>query len=94
MAVILTVVISRRITQPIFGLMEHLKYVETGELGKTIKPTETNEIGAVQQGFNQMTHALLTNRRHLNRRIQQATRQLNEAITDLETKKPRAGFCT
>jgi two-component system sensor histidine kinase BarA len=92
MALMLTVVISRRITQPIFRLMEHLKYVETGELGKTIKPTEANEIGAVQQGFNQMTHALLTNRRHLNHRIQQATQQLNEAITDLETKNRELGF--
>ncbi len=92
MALMLTAVISRRITQPIFRLMEHLKYVETGELGKTIKPTESNEIGAVQQGFNQMTHALLTNRRHLNHRIQQATQQLNEAITDLETKNRELGF--
>ena len=92
MALMLTTVISRRITQPIFRLMEHLKYVETGELGKTINPVEANEIGAVQQGFNQMTHSLLTNRRHLNRRIQQATQQLNEAITDLESKNRELGF--
>ena len=86
MALMLTTLISRRITQPIFRLMEHLKYVETGELGKTINPVEANEIGAVQQGFNQMTHSLLTNRRHLNSRIQQATQQLNTAINGLETK--------
>jgi two-component system sensor histidine kinase BarA len=92
MAIMLTVLISRRITQPIFRLMEHLRYVETGELGKTINPIETNEIGALQQGFNQMTHSLLANRRHLNRRIQQATQQLNEAITDLETKNRELGF--
>jgi two-component system sensor histidine kinase BarA len=92
MAIMLTVVISRRITQPIFRLIEHLKYVETGELGKTIKITEANEIGAVQQGFNQMTNALLTNRRHLNRLTQQATQQLNEAITDLETRNRELGF--
>ena len=92
MALMLTTLISRRITQPIFRLMEHLKYVETGELGKTINPIEANEIGAVQQGFNQMTHSLLTNRRHLNRRIQQATQQLNEAITDLESKNRELGF--
>jgi len=92
MALMLTTLISRRITQPIFRLMEHLKYVETGELGKTINPIEANEIGAVQQGFNQMTHSLLTNRRHLNHRIQQATQQLNEAITDLETKNRELGF--
>ena len=92
MAIILTVVISRRITGPIFRLMEHLKFVETGQLGKTIEPLEANEIGAVQEGFNRMTHALLANRRHLNQRIQQATQQLNEAITDLETKNRELGF--
>jgi len=92
MAVILTVAISHRITQPIFGLMEHLKFVETGQLGKTIQPTEDNEIGAVQKGFNRMTQSLLTNRRHLNQRIQQATQQLNEAITDLESKNRELGF--
>jgi two-component system sensor histidine kinase BarA len=92
MALILTAVISRRITQPIFGLMEHLKDVETGQLGKIIEPTEDNEIGAVQKGFNRMTQSLLTNRRHLNQRIQQATQQLNEAITELETKNRELGF--
>ena len=92
MTVILTLIISRRITQPIFRLMEHLRYVETGQLGKTIDPTEPNEIGAVQKGFNRMSHALLANRRHLNQRIQQATQQLNAAITDLETKNRELGF--
>ena len=92
MAIILTIVISRRITRPIFGLMEHLKNVETGQLGQIIDPVEENEIGAVQKGFNRMTQSLLTNRRHLNQRIQQATQQLNEAITDLESKNRELGF--
>jgi len=91
-AIILTVAISRRITRPIFALIEHLKYVETGQLGKVIEPTEENEIGAVQKGFNRMTRSLLTNRRHLNQRIQQATQQLNVAITDLESKNRELGF--
>ena len=92
MAIMVTIVISRRITQPIFGLIEQLKNVETGQLGRIIEPTEANEIGAVQKGFNRMTQALLTNRRHLNQRIQQATRQLNEAITELESKNRELGF--
>ena len=91
-ALLLTVAISRRITKPIFALIEHLKYVETGQLGKVIEPTEENEIGAVQKGFNRMTRSLLTNRRHLNQRIQQATQQLNVAITDLESKNRELGF--
>ena len=91
-AYLLTATISRRITQPIFALMDHLKQVETGQLGKVIEPTENNEIGAVQKGFNRMTRSLLANRRHLNHRIQQATQQLNEAITDLESKNRQLGF--
>jgi len=92
MAVLLTVVISRRITGPVFRMVEHLHNVETGQLGKTVEATEANEIGALQAGFNRMTQALLTNRRHLNHRIQQATQQLNEAITDLESKNRELGF--
>lgn len=92
MATLLTVVISRRITAPVFRLVEHLRHVETGQLGKTVEATETNEIGALQAGFNRMSHALLTNRRHLNHRIQQATQQQHEAITDLESKNRELGF--
>ena len=92
MALVMTIVISRAITRPIFNLMDHLKQVETGQLGRIIDPVEENEIGAVQKGFNRMTQSLLTNRRHLNQRIQQATRQLNEAITDLESKNRELGF--
>ena len=92
MAVILTFFISRRITRPIFAMVDHLRKVETGQLGKTIETTESNEIGTLQNGFNRMTESLLANQRHLNRRIQQATQQLNEAITDLETRNRELGF--
>ncbi len=92
MAIILTVLISRKITQPIIRLMDHMKYVETGRLGKIIEPLEPNELGAVQKGFNRMTQALLANRQHLNQRIQQATQQLSEAITDLESKNRELGI--
>ena len=92
LSVILTVVISRRITQPIFTLVEHMKNVETGRLGETIDLLAFNEIGAVQKGFNRMTQALLSNRKQLNNRIQAATQQLSEAITDMETKNRELGF--
>ena len=92
MTLLLTVVISRGITTPIFKLVQHLRRVETGHLGELIEPVEHNEIGAVQRGFNRMTQALVTNRKHLNDRIQQATQQLSEAITDLETKNRELGF--
>jgi len=92
LTLVLTTVIGRGITRPIFKLLEHLKRVETGHLGESIMPIEANEIGAVQLGFNRMTQALLTNRKHLDERIQQSTQQLSEAITDLETKNRELGF--
>ena len=92
LSLILTVIISRRITQPIYTLLEHLKHVETGRLGETIDPLANNEIGAVQKGFNRMTQALLSNRKQLNDKIQQATQQLNEAMVDLETKNRELKF--
>ena len=91
-AILLTTIISRRITTPISRMVEHLRLVENGQLGKTIEATEASEIGALQLGFNRMTQSLLANRRHLNHRIQQATQQLNEAITDLESKNRELGF--
>ncbi len=92
MAVVVVTLVSRRITRPIYRLVDHLKDVETGQLGKPIEPVEGNEIGAVQMGFNRMTQALLAHRRHLNLRIQQATQQLNAAITDLEAKNREFGL--
>ncbi len=92
MTLILTTIISRGITSPIYKLIEHLRRVETGHLGELIDNVEHNEIGAVQRGFNRMTQALVTNRKHLNDRIQQATQQLSEAITHLETKNRELGF--
>jgi two-component system sensor histidine kinase BarA len=92
LSIVLTVIISRRITQPIFTLLEHLKNVETGRLGENINPLALNEIGAVQKGFNRMTQALLSNQTQLNNKIQQATLQLNDAIADLESKNRELGF--
>ena len=92
LAIILTAIISRRITRPIFTLLEHLKNVETGRLGENIDSLELNEIGAVQKGFNRMTQALLSNRKQLNDKIHQATLQLSEAVADLENKNRELGF--
>ena len=92
LSIVLTAIISRRITQPIYTLLEHLKYVETGRLGETIDPLTSNEIGEVQKGFNRMTQALLGNRKQLNNKIQQATQQLNEAMIDMETKNRELAF--
>ncbi len=86
LAVVLTFFISRRITQPVFTLINYLKKIETGHLGEVIKPVENNEIGDVQKGFNSMSQSLLANRMQLDQKIKTATLDLMNAITDLEYK--------
>ena len=86
LAIVLTFFISRRITQPVFTLIDYLKKIETGHLGEVIKPVEDNEIGDVQKGFNSMSQSLLANRMQLDQKIKTATLDLMNAITDLEYK--------
>ncbi len=86
LAIVLTFFISRRITQPVFTLIDYLKKIETGHLGEVIKPVEKNEIGDVQKGFNSMSQSLLANRMQLDQKIKTATLDLMNAITDLEYK--------
>jgi two-component system sensor histidine kinase BarA len=82
----LSFVIGGSITRPIFKLLEHIKKVETGQLGEVINSFEKSEIGELQKGFNKMTESLLANRNELNEKIQFATKQLSKAIGDLESK--------
>jgi two-component system, NarL family, sensor histidine kinase BarA len=86
LAIILAFFLSRRITQPVFTLIDYLKKIETGHLGEVIKPVEQNEIGDVQKGFNSMSQSLLANRMQLDQKIKTATLDLMNAITDLEYK--------
>ncbi len=86
LAAVVAWVISRRITRPVFTLLQHIREVEAGNLGQTIEEIEENEIGDVQEGFNSMSQALLANRMQLDQKIKSATLELMNAITDLEYK--------
>jgi len=92
LATLLTIAISRRITRPVFTLLEHLKKVEKGKLGEVIKHIENNEIGDVQNGFNSMSQSLLANRMQLDQKIKTATVELMNAISDLEYKNRELGI--
>ena len=92
LSILMTFIISQRITQPVFTLLQHLRQVEAGQLGDTINLLAGNEIGTVQKGFNRMTRALLSNQKQLNSKIQQATLQLSEAIAEMEVKNQELGL--
>jgi two-component system sensor histidine kinase BarA len=91
-ALILSAIISGGITRPIFKLLEHIKKVENGQLGEPIESLESNEIGKLQKGFNQMTEALLNNRNDLNDKVLFATKQLSDVIDDFKGKNSELKF--
>jgi two-component system sensor histidine kinase BarA len=86
LALLLTLLVSRRVTRPLFALLGHIRKIEGGDLSKVIHPIESNEIGYLQRGFNSMTQALASHRSQLDQNIKHATVELKHAITDLEYK--------
>ena len=86
LAAILSELVSRRISLPVSKLLAQVKKVESGDLYGRIDEIESNELGEVQRGFNQMTESLQNNQEQMNQRIAHATEQLNDAIADLEEK--------
>lgn len=89
---VLSLIMGSSIIRPIFKLLEHIKKVEAGLLGEVIHSLEKSEIGELQKGFNRMTESLLANRNELNEKILFSTKQLSEAIGDLENKNSELKF--
>ena len=83
-SILLTSLISKRITKPIKRLITHFHLVETGQLNALITDIESNEIGEMQRGFNSMSQSLMTNRQHLDQKVELATHKLISAISTLE----------
>ncbi len=79
-------VFAKQITTPIYELLLHIQNAEKGNLGDTIKNIEPNEIGILQEGFNNMTQSLLANRIQLDIKIKNATLKLMDMVSELENK--------
>lgn len=78
--------LTKKLTTPFYNLLKHIKNAEKGQLGETIKNIESNEIGILQVGFNNMTQSLLNSRTQLDMDIKNATLKLMEMVSELESK--------
>lgn len=59
-ALVMAMLFSRLMTKPIQQLLKQMKRVTTGDLSARIESARTDEIGELQQGFNQMVVDLNT----------------------------------
>ncbi len=72
--------INKKITNPIIKLQEAAAKIGKGELETQIEIKSNDEIGALAQSFNDMTHKLKTSRTRLEEMVRERTAELEEEI--------------
>ncbi|HEY0602157.1 MAG TPA: ATP-binding protein, partial [Herpetosiphonaceae bacterium] len=83
LALIGTVVISRRMTRPIAALVAGTRAVAAGNLDVTIPVRSHDELGLLAQSFNQMTAELAASRRRMETWSQTLEQTVRERTADL-----------
>ncbi|MBV9788472.1 MAG: response regulator, partial [Chloroflexi bacterium] len=90
LAVLGSIFISRRMTQPIAALVAGTRAVAAGNLDVTIPVRSRDELGMLAQSFNQMTAELATHRRQMETWSQTLEQTVRERTADLATAMQEA----
>lgn len=80
LAAIASFLITRSITNPLVDLAEAASHIALGELDRTVKVRENDEVGMVALAFNSMTGQLRDLIANLEQRVADRTRALQDAI--------------
>ncbi|MDV2991792.1 MAG: Sensor histidine kinase RcsC [Chroococcidiopsis sp. SAG 2025] len=89
-ATVLGIVTSRWIAQPIGRLSLASEAIATGDLNQEVKVSAVKELKTLSHSFNRMAAQLKDSFEQLENRVQQRTRELNEAKVAAETAKETA----
>ncbi len=76
--------ISRTISDPVLGLTEAVRKLESGQLETRVRNISGGELGELQQGINAMANALENVQGELQEQIDQATVELRETLESVE----------
>lgn len=85
--VLLTLIFTRILLKPIEQLASATESISEGNLSQTLDIHSRDEIGDLARAFNQMTLQLRDSRQHLERKVEERTRQLEENITQLNNAR-------
>jgi signal transduction histidine kinase/HAMP domain-containing protein len=80
LSVVASLILARRMVQPIRALQEGAARIGVGELGLRLKVTTGDELEALADEFNRMTAQLQESYALLEQRVEQRTRELSEAL--------------
>lgn len=78
--------IGRQVSDPIIRLTQVVGEMEHGNLSARVTPEKGGELETLGKGFNLMGDALKDSQQQLQDKIEDATRQLRQALSELEIK--------
>jgi signal transduction histidine kinase/DNA-binding response OmpR family regulator len=88
--VICSYLLARRLTRPILDMADSASALASGDLDARITVRSNDELGDLGNAFNRMAGELAANYRTLERRVEERTRELAQANTDLVQAKEEA----
>jgi len=83
---LLTLAVSRRIVRPIIALSEAIDRLRRGELDARVQPQANDEIGILEEGFNEMTSRVALTQDELMAEVDQAVDDLKTTMDALEVR--------
>lgn len=86
MAITLSVYLGRSIVQPVQSLTNTVQQLKDGHLAVRAQPSTTEELSSLATGINQMAESVAEGRRNLEKKVRDATSQLEETLEDLRDK--------
>jgi signal transduction histidine kinase len=84
LGILLTLILTRVLLQPIQKLVAATEKVGRGELAMTVDIRSRDEIGDLAAAFNQMTFQLKESRTDLEKKVEERTSQLEDNINELD----------
>lgn len=82
----IAMLIGRTLVRPIHDVIDVVSSVKHGDLGKKIDKLYGGELGELQSGINEMSDTISRSQLVLERKIYDATSQLEQTVTELQEK--------
>ncbi len=78
--------VMRQVSVPIVRLTKAVQRLEEGDLETRVETQSGGELGTLEQGFNMMASTVQSARDDLREQVEQATRELREALDTMEVQ--------
>jgi two-component system sensor histidine kinase BarA len=85
-AALLTYFLSNTVVQPITAMTRTVRELEQGNFYTQLVPTSNDELAILAQGINHLAMTVAESRENLQRKVADATRQLQNILDDLQQK--------